>query len=447
MDAFRSVGHHCAVPARRFLTVFACVSLLAPVAARAAAPDLNGRLARALEVSGVSSATSGAIAVNLQTGEPLFAHNADLPLEPASNEKLAVTYTALRELGPSYRFRTEVLGAGHRAGHDWDGSLYLKGDGDPTLTSADLLHLVHVLRGRGIRRVTGFVIGDASWFDSRVGVTGWKPSFIGLESPFLSALEVDDGWNGHAQERNPPLAGAGRFDQLLRENGIEAREARVGTAPPNAVLLGNRRLCAACERDRVDGPLQRQLHRRDAAEGDRRRGDRCRQLRGGRADRDPRSRRGRRADDRRPDRRRLRTLARRPRHRARARRPARRALARAGDARRRLGGLPLAGSSGTLEYRMQSGAAHGNVRAKTGTTDIASALSGYVRRNLAFAVLENGYPVDWTAAHEAQDRFVQALASARPRPRAPSGRPRRAACTPAAAVAFLAFEPRPAPRP
>jgi D-alanyl-D-alanine carboxypeptidase/D-alanyl-D-alanine-endopeptidase (penicillin-binding protein 4) len=74
-------------------------------------------------------------------------------------------------------------------------------------------------------------------------------------------------------------------------------------------------------------------------------------------------------------------------------------------------GLPLAGVSGTLEYRLRTGAAHERVRAKTGTTDIASALSGYVRRSLAFSVLQNGDPVNWTAARQAQDQFVQALAN------------------------------------
>ena len=411
MDAFRPVGHHSPVPARRFLVVLACVAVLAPVTAQAAAPGLNGRLAAALRVSGVSAATSGAIAVNLETGEPLFAHNADLPLEPASNEKLAVTYAALHELGPSYRFRTEVLGAGHRAGHVWDGSLYLKGYGDPTLTSADLLHLVQVLRERGIRRVTGFVIGDASWFDSRVGVTGWKSSFIGLESPYLSALEVDDGWNGHAQEREPALAGAGRFDQLLRENGIVAREARAGTAPADAVLLGTvdsaplAKVIESMDRyseNFVAEMLLKELGAEEAGVGSSAAGARIvtrdlveagvpmtgvRIVDGS----------GLSLDDRATARELAAVLV------ALWRDPAMRAVVWAG--------LPLAGSTGTLEYRLESGAAHDNVRAKTGTTDIASALSGYVRQSLAFSVLQNGYPVDWTAAHEAQDRFVQALAS------------------------------------
>jgi D-alanyl-D-alanine carboxypeptidase/D-alanyl-D-alanine-endopeptidase (penicillin-binding protein 4) len=39
--------------------------------------------------------------------------------------------------------------------------------------------------------------------------------------------------------------------------------------------------------------------------------------------------------------------------------------------------LPVAGVNGTLEDRMRSGAAHRHVLAKTGTTNRASALSGY----------------------------------------------------------------------
>ena len=41
--------------------------------------------------------------------------------------------------------------------------------------------------------------------------------------------------------------------------------------------------------------------------------------------------------------------------------------------------LPVAGVNGTLEDRMQRAPARGAVRAKTGTTNRASALSGYVR--------------------------------------------------------------------
>jgi D-alanyl-D-alanine carboxypeptidase/D-alanyl-D-alanine-endopeptidase (penicillin-binding protein 4) len=73
--------------------------------------------------------------------------------------------------------------------------------------------------------------------------------------------------------------------------------------------------------------------------------------------------------------------------------------------------LPIAGKNGTLAHRLKKGPAHGLVRAKTGTTDLASALSGYVGERFAFAVLENGRPVSWTWARTAQDRFATVLAS------------------------------------
>jgi PBP4 family serine-type D-alanyl-D-alanine carboxypeptidase len=68
-------------------------------------------------------------------------------------------------------------------------------------------------------------------------------------------------------------------------------------------------------------------------------------------------------------------------------------------------------TDGTLRHRLLKPPASQLVHAKTGTTDIASALSGYVGSSFAFVVLQNGYPVDWTAAHTAQDRFVNALAA------------------------------------
>jgi D-alanyl-D-alanine carboxypeptidase/D-alanyl-D-alanine-endopeptidase (penicillin-binding protein 4) len=72
--------------------------------------------------------------------------------------------------------------------------------------------------------------------------------------------------------------------------------------------------------------------------------------------------------------------------------------------------LAVAGMTGTLEHRLEYRPARGRVRAKTGTTRIASALSGYVGARFAFVVVQNGSPVPTWSAREAQDRFVQALA-------------------------------------
>ena len=74
--------------------------------------------------------------------------------------------------------------------------------------------------------------------------------------------------------------------------------------------------------------------------------------------------------------------------------------------------LPIAGKTGTLEHRMRTGPAHGLVRAKTGTTNNSSALSGLVGDRYVFSIVENGSPVRVPSAEQSQNRFAQVLARA-----------------------------------
>jgi D-alanyl-D-alanine carboxypeptidase/D-alanyl-D-alanine-endopeptidase (penicillin-binding protein 4) len=74
--------------------------------------------------------------------------------------------------------------------------------------------------------------------------------------------------------------------------------------------------------------------------------------------------------------------------------------------------LAVAGRSGTLKDRLRAAPARGTVIGKTGTTSIASALSGYVRQRYVFSVLQNGNPVSYLWARRAQDRFATVLAGA-----------------------------------
>jgi D-alanyl-D-alanine carboxypeptidase/D-alanyl-D-alanine-endopeptidase (penicillin-binding protein 4) len=80
--------------------------------------------------------------------------------------------------------------------------------------------------------------------------------------------------------------------------------------------------------------------------------------------------------------------------------------------------LAVAGVDGTLKTRMRGTAAAGNVRAKTGTLNVASSLSGYVTtasgHTLTFSLLMNGDPVDYAAAHAAQDPVAVLLARSTP---------------------------------
>ena len=223
----------------RCLMAAVSVACAAAATATAAGPAAIGpRLTHALASRSLSLRQTAALAVDVQTGAIVFAHNDTLPVAPASNEKIPVSWAALTQLGVGYRFHTEAYGSGTRDGATWDGDVFLKGFGDPTLTTADLDRLAATIGGRGIREVSGRILGDESFYDRQRGAAGWKRGFVGIESPPLSALVVDraEGWPA----LSPPLLAARVFRDALIRHGVSV-EGRpgLGIAPATAVTLAS----------------------------------------------------------------------------------------------------------------------------------------------------------------------------------------------------------------
>jgi D-alanyl-D-alanine carboxypeptidase/D-alanyl-D-alanine-endopeptidase (penicillin-binding protein 4) len=397
-----------------FVVLAACLAAVtaasAPAASTAGKPALQGRLAAALHGAGVAPGRTAALAVDLRTGALLFAHNAKRPFVPASNEKLAVSLAALLRLGPSWRFRTEVVGLGTRRGRVWSGDLILKGYGDPTLTGADVAALASTLKARGIRRVTGRILADESFFDTRRDAPGWKSSFLGIESPPLSALVVDRGLGWPV--RPPALSAARALRDALRRRGIAVKANKVGlrAAPVEAERLAEHesqpladvvRAMNADSDNFTAEMLLKQLGTMSGAMGT---------TAGGAAavlavlEEEGIPTAGVRIVDgsglSRLDRVTAATLV---------------GILRVGLTHSVIGAafrrsLAVSGRTGTLSERW--GVPPGIVRGKTGTTNLASTLSGLIRGRVAFAVLQNGDPVQSWAARAAQDRFVNVLAAA-----------------------------------
>jgi len=396
---------------RRRLLVVALVALVLTAPAGAGDSLLAQRLARALVVPQVSQARTGAVAIDLETGETIFSEHGNLPLVPASNEKLAVAYAALVTLGPTFRFETDVLGRGEQDGTIWRGSLVLVGNGDPTLSSADLATLARQVRAAGIRRVTRGVFGDESFFDARRTGAGWKSWFYINECPPLSALTVERGRYYGRTSRDPAAAAALLFRKALRRAGVAVGGAGIGKQRAGDVPLAVSESALLSEivawMGRVSDNftaelLLKQLGTSDGAAGTSARGAAVVRIALAEAG-VPLA--GLRVVDGSGlsslDRLTARSLA---------------ALLRAAWADPvvrpyLLAALPVAGISGTLSDRMRRPPARGNVQAKTGTTSLASALSGYVKRRYVFSVLQNGRPVSTYWARRAQDRFATALAA------------------------------------
>lgn len=114
---------------------------------------------------------------SLDKKEVLYQVNNDRLLIPASNMKLFTTAVALRELGPNYRFITQLYSSGKVEGETLKGDLYIKGFGDPQLVSEQMWRLVNGFRNLPIRKVEGNVIADDGYFDDKLRVDSWKKSF------------------------------------------------------------------------------------------------------------------------------------------------------------------------------------------------------------------------------------------------------------------------------
>jgi D-alanyl-D-alanine carboxypeptidase/D-alanyl-D-alanine-endopeptidase (penicillin-binding protein 4) len=394
------------------LAAFAVLTCVSPAAAAVRSDStLQDKLANALRVPHVSPATSAAVAVDLDTGQQLFAANDTLPLAPASNEKLALTYALFASFSPTMRIATNVKALGVQQGTTLQGDLFLVGGGDPTLESRDLARLARRVRAAGITHVTGRVIGDESLFDSKRTCPGWKRSFYISESPPLSALVVDRAHYRNYVASRPAKAAALVFREALRATGVGVDGGVTVLPTPLAAFPVAKTL----------SPPLRDIVRFMDLNSDNFTAEELLKLLGVAAEGRGTSAAGAQA-----------VIA---------------ALKRGGIStvgikifdgsglseydRLTVGALvgilqafavdsaletelvralPVAGVSGTLRDRMRTPTLLGHVVAKTGTTSIASSLSGYVNSHIAFAIIQNGHPLSYWNAREAQDRFAKVLA-------------------------------------
>jgi len=135
----------------------------------------------------IRSGMWGGMVVSLTRGDTLYAYNAGEEMLPASTMKLLTSAIAFERFGPNYQFSTDALRDG-AVGPDGTltGNLYLRGDGDPALSgkflpggpSAPMNKLADLVWQKGIKRITGNVIGDASGFDDQKIPAGWLTRYL-----------------------------------------------------------------------------------------------------------------------------------------------------------------------------------------------------------------------------------------------------------------------------
>ncbi len=394
-----------------------------------AAAALDSRITAILHKNGVGGSRTGVLVWNIDGGREVYARHASAELAPASNMKLVTSATALLLWGRGHRFVTELYGPGGPVrGGVVDGDLYLKGYGDPSLSTLSYQrHEMHLstssfeafarqLRRLGVRKVSGRVRGDDSWFDARRTGPAWKP---GLEEECgpISALSGNEGLRRGTPVRSPARWAAALLTRALRAAGITVTgKPGSGIVPAADRLLAQQRsapLGTLLKRMNKDSDnyfaevLLKGLGKDYVGFGTSDAGVKVaaatlQTLGLPVAALTMRDGSGLSYKDRVTPEFLVQLLT------AMTRRP---------EGGAYYDSLAIAGVDGTLEDRMRGTQAQGNARAKTGTLNIAVSLSGYVlsanARSVAFSLLTNGSPVDWTRATRAGDAIVVLLARSR----------------------------------
>lgn len=171
-----------------------------PVSNTDSAAELGRNIERAIAESKFAFARWGVSVISLRDGRIVYARDADKPFTPASNMKVYTTGVALDLLGADYRWRTSVYAeAEPDAQGTIKGNLILYGRGAPDLSARakqkapdHLAQLADDLYKRGVRRVSGDLVGDESYFRGEPLGDGWLWNdvqwYFGAE---VSALTVN----------------------------------------------------------------------------------------------------------------------------------------------------------------------------------------------------------------------------------------------------------------
>jgi D-alanyl-D-alanine carboxypeptidase/D-alanyl-D-alanine-endopeptidase (penicillin-binding protein 4) len=138
--------------------------MLALATANIAHGKLPPEIAKALRGAGVPESAMSLYVREVNRERAVVEHRAYQAMNPASTMKVVTTLVALDVLTPQYQWKTEFVSAALRDGDVLNGSLAIRGSGDPKFTWEHLEAVVKELRRQGIREIRGDLILDRSRF-------------------------------------------------------------------------------------------------------------------------------------------------------------------------------------------------------------------------------------------------------------------------------------------
>ena len=136
--------------------------------------ELSKKIDEIIEKSEFANARWGVFVVSLKDGRVLIAKDARKLFNPASIQKTLTSIVALDKLGADFRWKTHLFSQNNiDADGTLSGDLIVYGEGAPDFDENGLENLAAQIQAKGLKRVTGNIVGDESFFKGDDLGDGW----------------------------------------------------------------------------------------------------------------------------------------------------------------------------------------------------------------------------------------------------------------------------------
>lgn len=179
-----------------------------------------------ISASDFARANWGIIALSLTDGRIICGIDGQKLFNPASTQKILTSIVAFDKLGPNFKWSTSLYAKREVEDGVLSGDLTLYGSGAPDFDSVVINELVTKLKAKGLRSITGDIVGDDSFFKGDALGDGWAWNEIQwyYGAP-ASALSVNKNQAKITLQNQKPKSSTGFVEVSGKTGPIEDIEA------------------------------------------------------------------------------------------------------------------------------------------------------------------------------------------------------------------------------
>jgi D-alanyl-D-alanine carboxypeptidase len=241
---------------RRSLSLCLVLALLVVLPGHATARVTAGgqgpeRAAWKVHLDEITAGKAIGIAVR-EEGRFLYRRDAKQRRIPASNQKLLMTMALFDALDSDMTIATTAASKGAVPTPVLEGDLWVLGHGDPSITGGGKFgselpfeptrigELANAIQAAGVTRIKGRVIGNTGYFARDWFAPGWKSDFAERYVPLPTALTFEGNAQGDDHVTDPELRAAASLTRKLEKVGIPvAGKPDAGQAPAGLTAVAS----------------------------------------------------------------------------------------------------------------------------------------------------------------------------------------------------------------